>query len=89
MSDDLKAQFEAATEAAQSLPQRPSNDELLELYGLFKQGTDGDVQGERPGFMDFKGGAKYDAWAALEGTSSEEAMQRYVDKVQKLQTKYG
>jgi len=81
MSDDLKQRFEAAATDAKSLPERPSNDDLLELYALYKQGSDGDVSGDRPGLLDFVGGAKYDAWSKIKGMTNLEAMQRYVEKV--------
>ena len=54
------------------------------LYALYKQGAEGDVSGPKPGFFDFVGTAKYEAWAKLAGTSQEEAMQKYVDLVKKL-----
>lgn len=81
---DLEAAFTTATQEVEQLPERPSNDHLLALYALFKQSTAGDVTGKRPGMMDFVGRAKYDAWAALEGTTRDEAMQRYVDLVESL-----
>ena len=84
MSDDLKARFEAAAAAVQSLDSRPSDDELLELYSLYKQATAGNVEGERPGMFDFAGRAKYDAWATLEGMSSDAAMTAYIEKVEAL-----
>lgn len=84
MSDDLKARFESAVTEAKSLPSRPSNDDLLALYALYKQSTSGDVSGDRPGLLDFVGGAKYDAWQELAGMNSDEAMQRYVEKVTEL-----
>ena len=68
----------------QTLSERPDNDTLLTLYSLYKQGTIGDVQGKRPGLLDFVGRAKYDAWAARQGTSTEVAMQAYVDLVEQL-----
>lgn len=77
---DLKDQFEAAIEKAKGLPSQ-SNDTLLELYGLFKQATAGDVQGDRPGGFDFRGAAKYDAWEKRRGMSADEAMQAYIDLV--------
>ena len=80
--------FEKAAEMAQNLPQRPSNEELLNLYALYKQGTEGDVTGERPGGFDFKGAAKYDAWANLKGTGKEEAQEAYIAFVASLQEKY-
>lgn len=84
MSKQLKAQFKKASEDVQALTERPGNDVLLKLYALYKQATEGDVQGSRPGMMDFKGRAKFDAWAALEGQSAEEAMKAYVELVESL-----
>jgi acyl-CoA-binding protein len=83
MAMDPKGQFEQAIEKAKSLPSQ-SNEVLLELYGLFKQATQGDVDGERPGGFDFRGAAKYDAWNARKGMSTEEAMQAYADLVKRL-----
>lgn len=82
---DLKEQFQAASVAAKSLPERPDNDTLLELYALYKQGSEGDVAGDKPGLFDFVAGAKYDAWTKLKGTDQAEAQQKYVDLVQRLQ----
>ena len=81
---DLKARFEQATKDIQALPERPDNDTLLRLYALYKQGSEGDVSGPKPGFFDFVGTAKYEAWAKLKGTKSDEAMQKYIDLVKKL-----
>ena len=81
---DLKQQFEKAATDVKSLTERPDNDTMLRLYALYKQGAAGDVSGPRPGMFDFIGGAKYDAWAKLKGTSSEDAMKKYVDLVKKL-----
>jgi len=81
---DLKALFEQAQKDVTTLAERPDNQTLLQLYALFKQATDGDVQGERPGMMDFINRAKYDAWDKLKGQNSEQAMQGYVDLVKSL-----
>ncbi len=81
---DLKSEFEAAAAASKSLPTKPDNDTLLKLYSLYKQATVGDVQGSRPGFTDFVGRAKFDAWAGIKGTSTDDAMQQYVDLVHSL-----
>jgi acyl-CoA-binding protein len=81
---DLKSRFEQATKDIQSLPERPDNETLLRLYALYKQGAEGDVSGPKPGFFDFVGTAKYEAWAKLKGTSSDEAMKKYIDLVKKL-----
>jgi acyl-CoA-binding protein len=80
---DLPAAFEAATERAKGLPHQP-NDVLLELYGLFKQASEGDVTGEKPGMFDFKGAAKYDAWEKRRGMTRDEAMRAYIDLVDRL-----
>ena len=80
----LKKSFEKAAADAQKLTERPGNDVLLKMYALYKQATEGDVQGKRPGMMDLKGRAKYDAWAAVEGTDAEDAMQQYIDLVESL-----
>ena len=85
MTDDLVAKFEAAAVAAKSLERRPGNDDMLEMYALYKQATTGDVSGERPGGFDFVGAAKFDAWTGLKGVSKEDAMQRYIDKIEALQ----
>jgi len=81
--------FSAAQTRVKQLSRTPASDELLELYALYKQGTSGDVSGERPGMLDFKGRAKFDAWAARKGVSSEQAMTAYVALVEKLAAKYG
>jgi acyl-CoA-binding protein len=57
---------------------------LLQLYALYKQATDGDVEGKRPGFTDMVGRAKYDAWAAIKGTAGDAAMKRYIDLISSL-----
>jgi len=80
---DLQQAFEAATERAKQLPHQ-DNQRLLELYSLFKQATEGDVSGERPGLFDFRATAKYDAWESRKGMSRDEAMQAYIDLVDRL-----
>ena len=77
-------EFERAAAAAKSLPERPDDQDLLRLYALFKQGSVGDVQGERPGFFDFVGAAKYEAWEALAGTAKADARRQYVELVRRL-----
>ena len=81
---DLKSQFEEASVKSKSLPEQ-SNENLLKLYSLFKQATEGDVNIEKPSNMfDFKGIAKFNAWDELKGLSKEEAMQKYIDLVKQL-----
>lgn len=82
---DLQSQFETAAQEVQELPSRPDNDTLLKLYALYKQATQGDVTGKRPGFTNPVGRAKYDAWGKVRGTSKEEAMTTYVELVRSLQ----
>ena len=82
---DLKAQFEQAAADSKNLSEKPSNDVLLQLYSLYKQGSAGDVNSDPPSNpFDFVGKAKYEAWAALKGKSQETAMQEYVALVGKL-----
>ncbi len=81
---DLQAQFEAAVASSKSLRERPDNATLLKLYALYKQASDGDVEGRRPGFADMVGRAKYDAWAAIKGTAAADAMQQYIGLIEKL-----
>jgi diazepam-binding inhibitor (GABA receptor modulator, acyl-CoA-binding protein) len=81
---NLKATFEAAVAASKQLPEKPDNMTLLKIYSLYKQATEGDVEGKRPGFTDMVGRAKYDAWAAVKGTSADDAMQQYVDLIESL-----
>lgn len=80
----MQEAFEQAARDAQTLPQRPDNSTLLRLYALYKQATEGDVAGERPGGFDFVGAAKFDAWAGLRGTAREDAQRQYVDLVGRL-----
>jgi acyl-CoA-binding protein len=81
---DLKQDFEQAAKDVQSLSERPDNDTLLKLYALYKQGSEGDVSGDKPGFFDFVGTAKYEAWGKLKGTSQDAAKQQYIALVKKL-----
>jgi acyl-CoA-binding protein len=84
MSGDLKATFEQAMKDVKKLTERPSDDDMLSLYALYKQATSGDVSGDKPGMFDFVGRAKYEAWAELEGIDADAAMQKYIDKVKAL-----
>ena len=81
---DLQARFEQAASDSRSLPEKPDNMTLLRLYALYKQASGGDADGERPGFGDMVGRAKWDAWSGLAGKSSQEAMQEYVDLIESL-----
>lgn len=83
---ELKTKFEEAVNYIQTAEGdfKPSNEMKLEFYALYKQATEGDVSGKRPGMMDFVGRAKYDAWEKLKGMSSDDAMQQYIDKLESL-----
>jgi acyl-CoA-binding protein len=81
---DLKARFVAAVQAAKQARTRPDNQTLLKLYAYYKQATEGDAGGERPGAFDFVRGAKFDAWAKLKGSSRDDAMRNYIGEVDKL-----
>jgi acyl-CoA-binding protein len=81
---DLKSQFEQAVADSKQLPEKPDNMTLLKIYSLYKQATEGDVEGKRPGFTDMVGRAKWDAWNELKGKSGDEAMQEYVGLIESL-----
>jgi acyl-CoA-binding protein len=80
----LEEQFAQAQLDSKNLPERPDNMTLLKIYALFKQASAGDATGDRPGMTDFVGRAKFDAWAALKGTSLDEARQQYIDLIEEL-----
>lgn len=82
MSDN--PEFSAAVAASKQLAKTPSTTDLLELYALYKQANDGDVSGSRPGMLDLKGRAKYDAWAQKRGTTRQQAQAAYVALVARL-----
>jgi len=81
---DIESLFLDAVTRSKELPKKPSTNDLLSLYGLYKQAKQGDISGDRPEGFDFKAVAKYDAWAELKGKSNEEAMQEYIALVEKL-----
>ena len=81
---ELNAQFEKAVAESKTLPEKPDNMTLLQIYALYKQASAGDVDGKRPGFTDMVGRAKWDAWNELKGKSGDEAKQEYVDLIESL-----
>ena len=81
---DLKKKFEAAAANSKNLSERPDNATLLKIYALYKQATAGDNTEKKPGFGDMVGRAKWDAWNGLKGTSTDDAMQQYVDLIGSL-----
>ena len=84
---DLKEQFEKAAIDSKTLKERPGNADLLQLYSLYKQATDGDVNTDPPdNLFDFVAKAKHEAWAGLKGKSREQAMQEYSDLVNRLKS---
>ena len=80
----LNEQFDQALKDIKTLDEKPDNDTLLELYSFYKQATSGDVSGDKPGFFDFAGVAKFEAWESLKGMSSDDAMTKYIEKVNTL-----
>ena len=81
---DLKAKFEAAVADSKNLSERPDNATLLKIYALYKQANVGDNTDKKPGFSDLVGRAKWEAWNGFKGTSSQDAMQQYVDLIESL-----
>ena len=82
---DLNTAFEAAKDASMNLSERPDNQTLLKLYGLYKQGAVGDNNEAKPGFTDFVASAKWNAWNQLKGLAQDDAKQQYNDLVQSLE----
>lgn len=81
---DLKKQFDKATKDVTKAKKDPGNEMKLRLYAHFKQASEGDVSGDKPGFTDFVGRAKYDAWAKIKGMSQDDAMKAYVKLVDRV-----
>ncbi|KAK6460983.1 acyl-CoA-binding protein [Scheffersomyces coipomensis] len=81
-------EFTEKAEAVQNLTTRPNDDELLSLYGLYKQATVGDNTTTKPGIFDLKGRYKWQAWKDLEGTSQEDAETQYIELATSLIEKY-
>ena len=81
---DLKKKFDSAAAAVLKAKKDPGNDMKLKLYAHFKQATEGDVQGDKPGFTDFVNRAKYEAWAKLKGTPQDKAMEAYIKLVDRV-----
>ncbi|KKZ66648.1 diazepam-binding inhibitor (GABA receptor modulator, acyl-CoA-binding protein) [[Emmonsia] crescens] len=86
-------EFEAAVEASRKLSTKPSDEDLLEMYALFKQGTQDPSfeDASKPGTFDFKAKYKYNAWKKLadEGLSAEDAQKQYIELIEKFKQKYG
>lgn len=86
---ETEKKFSHAQEEVKNLAKRPSNDELLSLYSYFKQASQGDVDGSRPGMLKVTERAKWDAWKKLEGMDRSHAMESYCNLVEKLKSNYG
>ena len=82
----LQETFENAVKSAHSLTERPSNEDLLKIYSLYKQATKGDNNEDPPGGFDFKAAAKYNAWKKLQGMTADEAMSKYIDLIAQLKS---
>ncbi|XP_014609571.1 PREDICTED: acyl-CoA-binding protein homolog [Polistes canadensis] len=84
----LDEQFEAAEKVIKTLTKRPTDEELLELYGLFKQAMIGDCNTQKPGLFDMKAKAKWQSWNSKKGVSKEDAKKAYIELVNNLMEKY-
>ena len=93
MAKKLEDEFKAAAEKVRTAPAKgplsPSNELKLKMYALYRQASDGDVQGKRPGMLDLVGRAKFDAWSEVKGMTKETAMKQYVDEIKKLEKAAG
>jgi acyl-CoA-binding protein len=83
---ELKENFNKAVVESKQISSRPDNETLLQLYSLYKQATEGDINSDPPGMFDFVAKAKYDAWTKLKGTSADDAMHQYITVVEGLKS---
>jgi acyl-CoA-binding protein len=81
---ELKENFEKAVADSKLLASKPDNEVLLQLYSLYKQATEGDINIAPPAMFEFVAKAKYDAWTKLKGVGTDEAMQQYIALVDSL-----
>lgn len=90
---DLQDRFNAAVAKVRNAPEdgefKPSNDYKLRMYALYRQATDGDVQGKKPGMLNPVARYKWQAWAEIKGMDTGQAMQEYVSKVDRVEAEYG
>ncbi|KAM9353332.1 acyl-CoA-binding domain-containing protein 7 [Symphorus nematophorus] len=84
-----KAEFEKIAEDVKKVKTRPTDQELLDLYGLYKQAIVGDINIDQPGMMDLKGKAKWEAWNSRKGMSTDDAMSAYITLGKEIISKYG
>jgi diazepam-binding inhibitor (GABA receptor modulating acyl-CoA-binding protein) len=88
MSDLNSKEFTIAAKIVKQLPTTPNNNELLELYSYYKQATIGDINIDRPGFLNIKDRQKWDSWNERKGLSKQDAETKYINLVLQLTTKY-
>jgi diazepam-binding inhibitor (GABA receptor modulator, acyl-CoA-binding protein) len=81
---DLQTSFEKAQKQLTTLTERPRSDQLLMLFALFKQATEGDAPQAPPPDSDAIGRAKHQAWMRLKGTAAADAKTQYVALVNTL-----
>ena len=81
---ELQEQFEKAVQQSKTFTKKPSNDILLKLYALYKQASQGDVSGKKPGMFDMVGKYKYEAWEKLKGMDQENAQKEYIEIINSL-----
>lgn len=93
MADDLETRFEQAVNKVRNAPDdgsfKPSNEFRLKMYALYRQATDGDVTGKRPGMLKVVERAKYDAWSKAQGMPRDKAMAAYIEQVDAIETEHG
>ncbi|OAA58097.1 Acyl-CoA-binding protein, ACBP [Niveomyces insectorum RCEF 264] len=92
MSVPQSEAFQKAVVDSKKLTSKPTNEELLDIYGLFKVATGEDItKAPTPGMFDLKGKAKKNAWQKVvdEGLTPEQAQERYVEYIEKLKATHG
>jgi acyl-CoA-binding protein len=91
---DLQQQFEAAVARVDNLPGDQAAAHMTELYGLYKQATEGDhdTKGEvvgddspdNPSGTPGMSQAQWDSWSKFKGVSEDDAKRQYIEKVEEI-----
>lgn len=88
MSEDTNILFLNAVNDVKKLSKKPTDEELLKLYGLYKQSLFGDNNTQKPFFFDFKNNSKWNAWEKNRGKSRLKCKKEYFILVNELKNKY-
>ena len=85
---DLLSNFQNVAIAVKKIKTKPSDEELLDLYGLYKQATVGNNMTDKPWMFDYEKLAKWGAWMKFFNLSTEDAQKKYIDAAYLVINKY-